>query len=254
MCNENLDLVKLLGNCPKGTKLWSPLFGELNLEFVEKRSVGASIVTSDYCGSPCRFSEDGTYYQGYKDAECVLFPSKECRDWSKFELFKDGDIVVSYDVRPFILKGSTDGKFPLAYGGVNSRCEFIPSVSIGERAWCSGILRKATPQEVDDMMTKMKEAGYMWDADQKVLKKDLPVDTLVVACDSYSSTFYFHSMVVRRYAGNHRCFNNNGGSSRSCNTLTEWRHIIPLDKLIVNKEGVVELDKVTDYGTCNYNA
>lgn len=254
MCNENLDLVKLLGNCPKGTKLWSPLFGELNLEFVEKRNVGASIVTSDYCGSSCRFSEDGTYYQGYKDAECVLFPSKECRDWSKFELFKDGDIVVSYDVRPFILKGSTDGKFPLAYGGVNSRCEFIPSVSIGERAWCSGILRKATPQEVDDMMTKMKEAGYMWDADQKVLKKDLPVDTLVVACDSYSSTFYFHSMVVRRYAGNHRCFNNNGGSSRSCNTLTEWRHIIPLDKLIVNKEGVVELDKVTDYGTCNYNA
>lgn len=252
MCDEKLNLAKLLSSCPKGTKLWSPLFGELNLEFVEKRSVGASIVTSDHCGSSCRFNEDGTYYQGYKDAECVLFPSKECRDWSKFELFKDGDIVVSYDERPFILKGSTNGKFPLAYGGVNSKCEFIPS--IGERSWCSGILRKATPQEVDDMMTKMKQAGYIWNANQKVLKKDLPIDTLVVACDSYSSIFYFHSMVVRRYAGNHTCFSNNGGSSY-CDTIstTKWRHIIPLDKLTVNKEGIVELDKVTDYGTYNYH-
>lgn len=32
------------------------------------------------------------------------------------------------------------------------------------------------------------------------------------------------------------------------------RHIIPLDKLTVNKEGIVELDKVTDYGTHNYYA
>ena len=105
------------------------------------------------------------------------------------------------------------------------------------------------------MMAKMKEAGYIWDADQKVLKKDLPIDTLVVACDSYSSTFYFHSMVVRRYAGNHTCFSNNGGSSSCDNTsTTRWRHIIPLDKLTVNKEGVVELDEVTDYGTGNYYA
>lgn len=41
MCDEKLNLAKLLSGCPKGTKLWSPLFGELNLEFVEKRSVGA---------------------------------------------------------------------------------------------------------------------------------------------------------------------------------------------------------------------
>ncbi len=253
MCDEKLNLAKLLSSCPKGTKLWSPLFGEVTFEFVEKRNVGAPIVLTSPDGSLCRFGEDGTYYQGYEDAECLLFPSKNCRDWSKFELFKDGDIVVSYDVRPFILKGSTDGKFPLAYGGVNSRCEFIPSVSIGERAWCSGILRKATPQEVDDMMTKMKEAGYIWDADQKVLKKDLPVDTLVAVCDTSNSDVYFHSMAIRRYAGEHKCFNNNGGS-KSSSFSTWWRHIIPLDKLTVNKEGIVELDKVTDYGTHNYYA
>lgn len=140
----------------------------------------------------------------------------------------------------------------MAYGGVDTCDNFIPSED--NKAWSSTSFRFATTDEINVLQTKMEEAGYMWDANQKVLKKDLPVDTLVVACDSYSSTFYFHSMAVRRYAGNHRCFDNNGCSSRSCNILTEWRHIIPLDKLIVNKEGVVELDKVTDYGTHNYYA
>lgn len=253
MCDEKLNLAKLLSGCPKGTKLWSPLFGELNLEFVEKRSVGASIVTSDYCGSSCRFSEDGTYYQGYKDAECVLFPSKECRDWSKFSIFKEGDFLANEDGRAFIFRGKfSKNGYPMAYGGVDTCDNFIPSED--NKAWSSTSFRFATTDEINVLQTKMEEAGYMWDANQKVLKKDLPVDTLVVVCDSYSSTFYFHSMAVRRYAGNHRCFNNNGGSSLSCNILTEWRHIIPLDKLIVNKEGVVELDKVTDYGTHNYYA
>lgn len=253
MCDEKLNLVKLLSSCPKGTKLWSPLFGEVTFEFVEKRNVGAPIVLTSPDGSSCRFGEDGTYYQGYEDAECLLFPSKNCRDWSKFELFKDGDIVVSYDVRPFILKGSTDGKFPLAYGGVNNRCEFIPSVSIGERAWCSGILRKATPLEVDDMMTKMKEAGYIWNDKQKVLKRDLPIDTLVAVSDSNTSDVYFHMMCIRRYAGEHKCFNNYGGSE-CYEKATEWQHIIPLSELTVNKDGFVELDKVNDYGTRNYYA
>lgn len=44
------------------------------------------------------------------------------------------------------------------------------------------------------------------------------------------------------------------GGSKSSSSSTWWRHIIPLDKLTVNKEGIVELDKVTDYGTHNYYA
>lgn len=124
--------------------------------------------------------------------------------------------------------------------------------ALGIRSWCSGILRKATPQEVDDMMTKMKEAGYMWNAKQKLLKKDLPIDTLVAVSDNNTSDIYFHMMCIRRYAGEHKCFNNYGGS-KCYERTTEWQHIIPLDKLTVNKEGIVELDKVTDYGTYNYH-
>lgn len=38
-----------------------------------------------------RFTSEGYYYAGYYDAECLLFPSREMRDWSKF--FKRGDVV-----------------------------------------------------------------------------------------------------------------------------------------------------------------
>ena len=160
MCDEKLNLAKLLSGCPKGTKLWSPLFGELNLEFVEKRSVGASIVTSDYCGSSCRFSEDGTYYQGYKDAECVLFPSKECRDWSKFSIFKEGDFLANEDGRAFIFRGKfSKSGYPMAYGGVDTCDEFIECED--NKVWASTPFRKATPEEVTNLMNKMKEAGYV---------------------------------------------------------------------------------------------
>lgn len=27
--NENIDLTKILKNCPKGWKFWSPIFGEI---------------------------------------------------------------------------------------------------------------------------------------------------------------------------------------------------------------------------------
>ena len=129
MCNENLDLVQLLGNCPKGTKLYSPIAGEVSFIGINKESTDNYPIKCEFGTKNIGilFTSDGHYFSKQEaDGECVLFPSKNCRDWSKFELFKDGDIVVSYDVRPFILKGSTDGKFPLAYGGVNSRCEFIP--------------------------------------------------------------------------------------------------------------------------------
>ena len=30
--NENIDLTKILKDCPKGWKFWSPIFGEVEFE------------------------------------------------------------------------------------------------------------------------------------------------------------------------------------------------------------------------------
>lgn len=43
-------------------------------------------------GDTLSFSKDGRLYIQYFSAECLLFPSSEMRDWTKF--FKRGDVAI----------------------------------------------------------------------------------------------------------------------------------------------------------------
>lgn len=80
--NDNIDLTKILKNCPKGTKLYSPIWGEIYFE--EMRSGERySIITTKKGGYTVSFTKEGLHYAD-EDGECVLFPNKEQRDWSKF--------------------------------------------------------------------------------------------------------------------------------------------------------------------------
>lgn len=81
--NENIDLKEILKDCPKGFKLYTPLYGEVVFEGIDDSEV-YSISTYDSCDRPVAFTDEGFYYAN-KDAECILFPSKDQRDWSKFE-------------------------------------------------------------------------------------------------------------------------------------------------------------------------
>lgn len=80
--NENLDLVKILKNCPKGTKLYSAIHGEVTLEYVKDTApyypIGISL-DNRLVAYAC----DGRFDIGC-EGECMLFPSKNQRDWSKF--------------------------------------------------------------------------------------------------------------------------------------------------------------------------
>lgn len=84
--NKNFDLVKILKNAPKGTKLWSPLCGECKLIGVrDNNDYPILCKTNDGCN--INFTSLGKYYSVIcKDGECVLFPSKENRDWSTFKV------------------------------------------------------------------------------------------------------------------------------------------------------------------------
>ena len=80
--NENIDLTKILKNCPVGTKLYSPIYGEIYFE--EMRSNGKyPIITITKSINAATFTKEGFYYAD-EDGECILFPSKEQRDWNKF--------------------------------------------------------------------------------------------------------------------------------------------------------------------------
>ena len=80
--NENLNLVEILKDCPEGTKLYSPIIGEV--EFKRIKYCEYPIVTCSKNGNRIlSFTKEGLFFS---EGECImLFPSKEQRDWSKFK-------------------------------------------------------------------------------------------------------------------------------------------------------------------------
>ena len=91
--NKNLDLTEILKDAPKGTKLWSPIYGDCTLKnIIDKERYPHSnypIVCEsvDEYGNKdvVNFTEYGLAISRYPNGECVLFPSKENRDWETFK-------------------------------------------------------------------------------------------------------------------------------------------------------------------------
>ena len=79
--NENLNLVEILKDCPKGTQLYSPIVGEVEFNGIDINSCHP-IGIRYKCGVD-NFTKDGRLFWDC-DGECMLFPSKDQRDWSKF--------------------------------------------------------------------------------------------------------------------------------------------------------------------------
>ena len=80
--NENIDLTKILKYCPKGWKLYSPIFGEIDFLKININDTVYTISATQGC-YPASFTKEGFYYAD-TDGECLIFPSKDQRDWSKF--------------------------------------------------------------------------------------------------------------------------------------------------------------------------
>ena len=80
--NENIDLTKILKDCPKGWEFYSSIHGVV---YFEELNTGDKypVVISYKNGKLESFGADGRLFLDYA-GECVLFPSKDQRDWSKF--------------------------------------------------------------------------------------------------------------------------------------------------------------------------
>lgn len=92
--NENIDLTKILEGCPVGTEFYHAGYGRVWLAHIypDVENVAYPIVLSLNEKSPRLHSicvtARGTISYSY-DGECLLLPSKDQRDWSKFERFWD---------------------------------------------------------------------------------------------------------------------------------------------------------------------
>lgn len=79
-----MDLTKILKG-KEGTKLYSPLFGQVILidvisnDGLQRFPIKVSAYSSGK-SSNVWFTKEGYYFEGYDSCECLLFPSKENRD------------------------------------------------------------------------------------------------------------------------------------------------------------------------------
>lgn len=84
-----INIADILKNKHHGVKLYSPIFGECTYCYIQCE-------TNDICvkrqyNVMSYFNSEGLYHIA---GECLLFPSKEMRDWEKFS-WKKGDVLVN---------------------------------------------------------------------------------------------------------------------------------------------------------------
>lgn len=79
--NENIDLTKILKDCPKGWKFYSSIYGDIEFVEISSNTVIFKLQYIEY--TTLRVFYNGKYTI-IDSAECIVFPSKNQRDWSKF--------------------------------------------------------------------------------------------------------------------------------------------------------------------------
>ena len=80
--NENIDLTEILNHCPIGTEFWSDNYGKVQFLLID-RNLQHPIIVRRTNGSSAYYTKDGWCNVNFP-ASCLLWPSKDFRDWSKF--------------------------------------------------------------------------------------------------------------------------------------------------------------------------
>lgn len=159
-----INLVRILKHCPEGTNLYSPLFGEVKFHSADNKNIYVIATKSNGEITQIEFSRLGRLILNYSNAECVLFPSKDQRDWGKFQIpAKRGDIMMFIDKSAVFMIDTKKGTYTDTIAYVGNLFDF----KIGQH-----IVRSYIPASEDmkeKLFTAMDKAGYEWDG--KTLKK-----------------------------------------------------------------------------------
>lgn len=142
---NKINIAEILRDMPKGTKLYSPLFGKCEYIAIvgDKRPI--NIRTSNTTDMQYEaLTEYGCYFSDFEDTDTVLFPSAKMRCWGKF--FKRGDVLIDSDLEKAVV---FDGWANDDYTEFNTT---INHYKISD-AWgkgdicCTLLFRKATDEE-----------------------------------------------------------------------------------------------------------
>lgn len=110
-----INITTILKNKPKGTKLYSTVHGKCTLEAITDEIFKINFCTSKFGltqSGECTLIKFGNMYDG---GECIIFPSKEMRDWNKFA-WQKGDILVNENNAHIIFEKFTDDTYTTFIG------------------------------------------------------------------------------------------------------------------------------------------
>lgn len=96
--DAKINIAKILKDKPQGTKLYSSACGKCELKEADDKSFKVSFYSSKFGfmnGGEGTFDKNGNLYD---DGECIIFPSKEMRNWYKFD-WEKGDVLVGVGQR-----------------------------------------------------------------------------------------------------------------------------------------------------------
>ena len=199
-----INIAEILKDCPKGTKLYSPLFGDCMFREIDNSS-NFEIVVEIENGEPRTFDVFGRYFSGFQNSECMLFPSKDNRDWNTFLTFKDGDILTytGNHTTTFIYRNKDNE--PHFSTSFYVACNDAPShnfliynkytlIALNEN--CD--VRLATEDEKIKLFDAIKTNGYKWNAETKTLEKlivpKFKVGDEIVRKNGISNSFIVNSV------------------------------------------------------------
>lgn len=167
--NENLNLVEILKDCPEGTEFYSSIYGNVKFKRINKEDIKHPIefyTLNDYHNA----TADGRHLYMF-DGECTFFPSKDQRDWSKWQRpFVDGDIVF-YNDTIAIFKEWGDETLFRTYVTKYLCCDSLIDINIS--LFGKGIrkeIRFATEKEKETLFQAIKSLGYKWNTETKTLE------------------------------------------------------------------------------------
>lgn len=164
-----INLVNILKYCPEGTKLYSSLFGEVTFkEISNHNNILCEVTERGGNIATISFTRLGRYYCDFPSAECVLFPSKDQRDWNKFRIpTKKGDVIMFDGILPCLVTGNYHKDTTKWCCGLTKDNNFF--LNDGSDKWIKGFYTLASEELRNKLFAAMDKAGYEWDG--KTLKK-----------------------------------------------------------------------------------
>lgn len=173
---NKINIAEILKDCPKGTKLYSPLCGKCYFDCLNM----GTIICKKQNTQEITFTSEGYYMLPiFNDCECVLFPSKENRDWSKFQRpFKDGDILTytgNYTTTFIYRNKENEPNYSTSfYVGCNDAPThnfliYNKYTLIALNGNCD--VHLATKEEKQKLFQAIKANGYKWNEETKTLEE-----------------------------------------------------------------------------------